>query len=111
MEIKLPKRRNVQNKTDQKNPREFFNYVGKMKEVVSHTIIYGDLTAKAFNGYFLNACGPRVSPISDNCIVSDITQQTQSVYFPYVTDEEVCTNTKELKNKNPSVSMVLTLKF
>ena len=30
MEIKLSKRRDVQNKIDHKNPREFFNYIRKM---------------------------------------------------------------------------------
>ena len=39
-------------------------------------------------------------PISDYCIASDNNQQTQSMYFSYVTDEEVCTIIKELKNKN-----------
>ena len=39
-------------------------------------------------------------PISDYCIASDNNQQTQSMYFSYVSDEEVCTIIKELKNKN-----------
>ena len=68
MEIKLAKRRDVQNKIDHKNPREFFNYIRKMKGEVYDTKINGDLTANAFNDYFLNACEPRVSPISDYCI-------------------------------------------
>ena len=49
--------------------------------------------------FFLNACEHKVSPISDYCIASDNNQQTQSMYFSYVTDEEVCTIIKELKNK------------
>ena len=57
------------------------------------------MTANAFNDYFLKACELRVSPISDYCIPSDNNQQTQSMYFSYVTDEEVCTIIKELKNK------------
>ena len=74
-----------------------------MKGRVSDTKIKGDLTANAFNEYFLNACEPRVSPISDNCIASDNNQQAQSMYFSYVTDEEVCTIFKELKNKKSIV--------
>ena len=70
-----------------------------MKGVVSDTKVNGDLTANAFNDYFLNACEPRVSPTSDYCIASDNNQQTQSMYFSYVIDEEVCTIIKELKNK------------
>ena len=99
MEIKLAKRRGVQNKIDHKDPREFFNYIRKMKGVVFDTKINGDLTANAFNEYFLNACEPIVSPILDYCIASDNNQQTQSMYFSYVTDEEVCTIIKEIKNK------------
>ena len=99
MEIKLAKRRDVQNKIDHKNPREFFNCIRKMKGEVFDTKINGDLTANAFNDSFLNACEPRVSPISDYCIPSDNNQQTQSMYFSNVTDEEVCTIIKELKNK------------
>ena len=99
MEINLAKRRDVQNKVDHKNPREFFNYIKKMKGVVSDTKVNGNLTANAFNDYFLNASEPRVSPISDFCNVSDNIQQTQSMYFSYVTDEEVCTIIKEFKNK------------
>ena len=79
-----------------------------MNGVVSDTKIKRDLTANAFNDYFLNACEPRVSSISDHCIASDSHQQTQSVYFSYVTDEEVCTIIKECKTKSPSVPMVLT---
>ena len=97
--IELAERRDVQNKNDHKDPREFFNYISKMKGVVFDTKINGDLTANAFDNYFLNACEPRVSPISDYCIASDNNQQTQSMYFSYVTDEEVCTIIKELKNK------------
>ena len=37
MEIKLAKRRDVQNKTDHKNPREFFNYIRKTKEEIFDT--------------------------------------------------------------------------
>ena len=70
-----------------------------MKGEVFDTKINGELTANAFNDYFLNACEPRVSPISDYCIQSDNNQQTQAVYFSYVTDEEVCTIFKELENK------------
>ena len=99
MEIKLVKRRDVRSKIDHKNPREFFIYFRKMKGVVSDTIINGYLTANAFNDYFLNACEPRVSPTSDYCFASDNNQQTQSMYFPYVTDEEVCTILKEVRNK------------
>ena len=99
MEIKLAKRRDVQNKIDHKDPGEFFNYIRKMKGVVFDTKIIGDLTANAFNDYFLNACEPRVSPISAFCIASDNSQQTQSMYSSYVTDEEVCTKIKELGNK------------
>ena len=99
MEIKLARRRDVQNKIDHENPKEFFNYIRKMKGVVSDTKINGELTANAFNDYFSNACEPRVSPISDFCIASDNNQQTHSMYFSYVTDEEVCTIIKELKNK------------
>ena len=47
----------------------------------------------------MNACEHKVSPISDYCIASDNDQQTQSMNFSYVTDEEVCTIIKELKNK------------
>ena len=65
MEIKLAKRSVVQNKIDHKDPREFFNYIKKMKGVMFDTKINGDLTANAFNDYFFNACEPRVSPISD----------------------------------------------
>ena len=99
MEIKLAKRRDVQNKIDHKDPREFFNYIRKTNGVVFDTKINGDLTANASNDYFLNACEPRVSPISEYCIASDNNQQTQSMYFSYVTYEEVCTIIKELKNK------------
>ena len=99
MESKMAKRRDAQNKTNCKNPMEFFNYFRKMKGEFFDTKINGDLTAKAFNDYFSNACEPRVSPISDYCIPSDNNQQTQSMYFSYVTDEEVCTIIKELKNK------------
>ena len=99
MEIKLAKRRDVQNKIDHKDPREFFNYIRKMKGVVFDNKINGDLTANAFNGYFLNACEPGISPTSDYCIASDNNQHTQSMYFSYVTDEEVCTIFKELKNE------------
>ena len=106
MEIKLAKRRDVQNKIDHKNPREFFNYISKMKGVVFDTKINGDLTANASKDYFLNACEPRVSLISDYCIASDNNQQTKSMYFSYVTYEEVFTRIKELKKtKSP---MVLT---
>ena len=70
-----------------------------MKGEVFDTKINGDLTANAFNDYLLNACEPRVSPILDYCIPSDKNQQTQSMYFSYVTDEEVCTIFKELKTK------------
>ena len=42
-----------------------------MKGTVSDTKRKGDLTSNAFNDYFLMACEPRVSPISDYCIVSD----------------------------------------
>ena len=41
-----------------------------MKGVVSDTKINGELTAKAFNDYFLNACEPKVLPISDYCVAS-----------------------------------------
>ena len=99
MEIKLAKRRDVQNKNDHKGPREFFNYIRKMEGVVFDTKINGDLTENAFNYSFLNACEPRVSPISDYCIESDKNQQTHSIYFSYVTDDEVCRLIKELKNK------------
>ena len=99
MEIKLAKRRDVQNRIDHKDPREFFNYIRKMKGVVFDTKINGDLTANAFNDYFLNACEPRVAPISDYCMASDNNQQAQSMYFSYITEEEVCTIFKELKNK------------
>ena len=58
-----------------------------MKGEVFDTKINGDLTANAFNDYFLNACEPIVSPISDYCIASDNNQQTQSMNFSYVTDE------------------------
>ena len=68
MEIKLAKRRDVQNKIDHENPMEFFNYIKKLKGEVFDTKINGDLTANAFNDYFLNACEPRVSPISDYCV-------------------------------------------
>ena len=98
MVIKLAKRRDVKNKFDHKNPWEFFNYVRKVKGEVSDTKLTGDLTANAFNKFFLNACEPRVSPVSDYCIASD-SKQTQSMYFSYVTDEVVCTIIKELKNK------------
>ena len=81
MEIKLAKRRDVQNKIDQKNSREIFNYIRKMKGEVFDTKINGELTANAFNDYFLNACEPRVSPISDYCFPSDKNQQTQSIFF------------------------------
>ena len=108
MEIKLAKRRDVQSEIDHKNPREFFNYVRKMMGVVSNIETNGEVTVKAFNDYFLNACEPRVSPISDYCFVSHNNQQSQSMYFSYVTDEEVCTIIKELKTKCPSVSIVLT---
>ena len=70
-----------------------------MKGVLSDSKINGDLLPNAFNDYFLNACEPRVSPISDYCIVSDNIQQTQSMYFSYVTDEDVCAIMKEIKNK------------
>ena len=70
-----------------------------MKGEVFDTKINGDLTANAFNDYFLNACEPKVSPISDYCIPSDNIKQTQSMYLSYVTDEEVCTIFKELKTK------------
>ena len=70
-----------------------------MKGVVSDTKISGDSTENAFNEYFLNAGEPRVSPISECCIASDYNQQTQSLFFSYVTDEEVCTRIKEIKNK------------
>ena len=95
----MAKRIDVQNKIDRKNPVEFFNYIRKMKEEVFDTKIHGELTANAFNDCFSNACEPRVSPISDYSIPSDNNQQTQSMYFLYVTDEEVCTIIKELKNK------------
>ena len=49
MEIKLAKRGDVQNKTDHKDPRDFFNHIMKMKGVVFDTKITGDLTANAFN--------------------------------------------------------------
>ena len=55
MEIKLAQRRDVQSKSDHKSPREIFNYIRKMKGVVSDTKIKGDLMANAFNDYFLNA--------------------------------------------------------
>ena len=70
-----------------------------MKGVVSDTKTNGDLTANAFNECFLNACEPRGSPISEYCIASDNKQQTQSMYFLYVSDEEVCTIIRELGNK------------
>ena len=70
-----------------------------MKEVVFDTKINGDLTANVLIDYFLNACEPRVSPISDYCIASDNNQQSHSMYFSNVTDEEVCRIIKELKNK------------
>ena len=98
----------VTDKINHKTPREFFKYIRKMKGVVSDTKINGELSAKAFNDYFLNACEPRVPLISDYCIPSDNSQQTQSMYFSYVTDEEVCTIVKDLKNKIPSISMVMT---
>ena len=94
----LAKRWDVQNKIDQKILREFFKYIRRTKGVVSDTK-KRDLTANAFNEYFLNACEARVSPISDYCIASDKIQQTQSMYFSYVTDEEVCTIIKELTSK------------
>ena len=108
MESKLAKRRDVQNKIYHENPREFFNVLMKIKGVVFDTKINGDLTANAFNEYFLNACEPRISLISDYCIGSDNNQQTQSLYFSYVTEEEVCTIIKELKNKNSIGFDVLT---
>ena len=77
MEINLAKRRDVQNEIYHKDSREFFNYIRKMKGVVFDTKINGDLTANAFNDYFLNACEPRVSPILDYCIASDNNQQTR----------------------------------
>ena len=58
-----------------------------MKGVVSDTKINGELTANAFNNYFLSACEPRVSPISDECFASENNQQTQSMYFSCVTEE------------------------
>ena len=99
MEIKLAKRGVVQNKIDHKDPMEFSNYIKKMKGLVFDTKVKGELTANVFNDYFLNACEPSVSPISKYCIASDNNQETQSMYFSYVTDEEVCTIIKELKNK------------
>ena len=90
MEIKLAKRRDVQNKIDHKNPREFFKYNRKMKGVVSDTKLNGELRANAFNDYFLNACEPRILPILYFCIVSENKHQTQSTFFSYITDEEVC---------------------
>ena len=77
----------------------FLNYNRKMKRVVSDFKRNGDLTAYALNEYFLNACEPRVSPTSDFCIASDKIQQTQSLYFSYVTNEGVCTKIEEIKNK------------
>ena len=70
-----------------------------MKRVVFDTKIKGELTASVFNDYFLNACESRVSPISEYCIASENNQQTQSMNFSYVTDEEDCTVIIELKNK------------
>ena len=87
----MAKRRDVRNKIDHKNSREFFTKIRKMKGVVSDTEKYGDLTANASIDYFLNACEPRVSPNSDCCIASESNEQTQSMYFSYVTDEEFCT--------------------
>ena len=52
MEIELAKRRDLQNKIDRKNLKEFFSYTSKMKEVVSDTKINIKLTANAFNDYF-----------------------------------------------------------
>ena len=97
MEIELEKRRDVQNKIDHKNPREFFNYFRKLKGVVSDTKINRYLTANAFSEFLLNAGEPTVCQIPDYCIASDNFQQTQSMYFLYVTDEEVFTLLKELK--------------
>ena len=79
MEIKLAKRRDVQIKIDHKNPREFFNYIRKMKGEAFDTKINGDFTANAFNDYFLNACEPRVSPILDYYLPSDNNQQIHSM--------------------------------
>ena len=110
MEIKLAKRRDVQNKIDHKNPREFFQLYQENDGRSFDTKINGDLRANAFNDYFLNACEPRVSPSSDYCIRSDNKQQTQSMYFSYVTDEEVCTIIKELKIKKSIVFDVKILK-
>ena len=76
MEIKLAKRRDVQNKIDHKYLREFFSYIRKIKGVVSDSKRNGDLKANAFNDYFLNACEPRVSPISAYCIGSENNHQT-----------------------------------
>ena len=83
MEIKLAKRRDVKNKIDHKNPWEFFNYVRKMKGEVSDTKINGDLLANAFNEYFLNLVSPEFFRFR---LASDKNQQTQSMYFSYVTD-------------------------
>ena len=99
MEIKLAKRRDVQNKIYQKKSREIFNYIRKMKVEVFATKINGELAANTFNDYFLNTCEPRVLPISLYCCPSDKNQPTQSVFFSYVTNEGVCTIFKELKNK------------
>ena len=79
---------------------EFFSFIRKMKGIVSDTELKGDFTANAFNDYFLNACEPRVSPISDYCFASEINEQTLSIHFSYVTDEEACTLFKELKTKS-----------
>ena len=82
-----------------------------MKGAVFDTKISSDLTANAFNEFFLNACEPRVSPISDYCNASDNNQQTQSLYISYITDEEVCTIIKELKNKKSIGFDGIDLKF
>ena len=91
MQIKLAKRRDVQNKIDHKNPKEFFSFIRKMNGVVSDIKINGELPEIAFNDYFSNDCEPRVSPTWDYCTASDNSQQTQSIYFSYVTVEKVFT--------------------
>ena len=105
MEIKLAKRRDEQNKIDHKNHMEFFSYFGKKNGVVSGTIINRELTANTSMITFI-ACEPRVSQISDFRHASENNQQTQSMYFSYVTDEEVCTIIKELKNKSIRVDCI-----